>query len=175
MLYWDSSAIVASILNENISKEIDEFAKSFSSDCIYSAVMTPLEIESAIQRRLLEKSITEREADIARFTAAEFRKCVYLIASDFNVLDMALHMQKIYKLKPLDAIQLASARKLNSIKWFQFINFLHISQGSVAELETQIIISKNLQFFDSQTEDILLKELDEISRMIIGLQKSLRK
>ena len=110
MLYWDSSAIVASILNENISKEIDEFAKSFSSDCIYSAVMTPLEIESAIQRRLLEKSITEREADIARFTAAEFRKCVYLIASDFNVLDMALHMQKIYKLKPLDAIQLASAR-----------------------------------------------------------------
>lgn len=68
---------------------------------------------------------------------------------------------------------IAEGAARNSSK--EFINFLHISQGSVAELETQIIISKNLQFLDSQTEDILLKELDEISKMIIGLQRALRK
>ncbi len=68
---------------------------------------------------------------------------------------------------------IAEGAARNSSK--EFINFLHISQGSAAELETQIIISKNLQFLDSQMEDILLKELDEISKMIIGLQKSLRK
>lgn len=61
----------------------------------------------------------------------------------------------------------------NSYK--EFINFLHISQGSIAELETQLIISKNLLFLEPQTEEALLKELVEISRMIIGLQKSLRK
>src|SRR4030065_2485540 len=57
----------------------------------------------------------------------------------------------------------------------EFINFLHISQGSLSELETQLIISKNLQFLDSQTEEPLQRELDEISKMIIGLQRALRK
>jgi four helix bundle protein len=56
----------------------------------------------------------------------------------------------------------------------EFINFLNIAQGSIAELETQIIISKNLQLMESRIENSLLEELDEISKMIIGLQRSLR-
>ena len=57
----------------------------------------------------------------------------------------------------------------------EFINFLHIAQGSTAELETQILISRNLDFVSQNQADPLLKELEEISKMIIGLQKSLRK
>jgi four helix bundle protein len=56
----------------------------------------------------------------------------------------------------------------------EFINFLHIAQGSAAELETQTIISRNLNFINSKQSEPLLQELEEISRMIIGLQKSLR-
>jgi four helix bundle protein len=56
----------------------------------------------------------------------------------------------------------------------EFINFLHIAQGSTAELETQILISRNLDFVSQSQTEPLLKELEEISRMIIGLQKSLR-
>ena len=56
----------------------------------------------------------------------------------------------------------------------EFINFLHIAQGSASELETQILISGNLDFVSQSQADPLLKELEEISRMIIGLQKSLR-
>jgi four helix bundle protein len=56
----------------------------------------------------------------------------------------------------------------------EFINFLHIAQGSSAELETQILISSNLDFVTPDQADPLLQELEEISRMIIGLQKSLR-
>ncbi len=56
----------------------------------------------------------------------------------------------------------------------EFINFLHIAQGSTAELETQILISRNLQFITSSDTEPLLQELEEISKMIIGLQKSLR-
>jgi four helix bundle protein len=56
----------------------------------------------------------------------------------------------------------------------EFINFLHIAQGSTAELETQILISWNLNFVTQSQAQPLLKELEEISRMIIGLQKSLR-
>jgi len=57
----------------------------------------------------------------------------------------------------------------------EFINFLHIAQGSAAELETQILISQNLAFISQPQVDSLLEELEEISKMIIGLQKSLRK
>ena len=57
----------------------------------------------------------------------------------------------------------------------EFINFLHIAQGSAAELETQILISRNLNFVSQHQTDPLLTELEEISKMIIGLQKSLRK
>lgn len=109
MLYWDTSAVIASILNEKSGAEVDKVAKSVS-DKIYTAVITPLEIESAIQRRVGEQSITTKEADMGRLTAIEFRNQVFLIVMDHNVLDMALHLQKIYTLRPADSIQLACAR-----------------------------------------------------------------
>ncbi len=57
----------------------------------------------------------------------------------------------------------------------EFVHFLRISQGSIAELETQILIGQNLGHFKNTTIQALLDELDEISKMVIGLQKSLRK
>jgi four helix bundle protein len=55
----------------------------------------------------------------------------------------------------------------------EFENFLHIAQGSAAELETQII-SRELEFLLPDRTDWLLNELDEISRMIIGLHRKLK-
>jgi len=56
----------------------------------------------------------------------------------------------------------------------EFIQFLSIAQGSSSELETQLIISNNLGFL--KEEDMhLLDELDQISRMIIGLIRTLKK
>lgn len=61
----------------------------------------------------------------------------------------------------------------------EYINFLSIAQGSCSELETQLIIAKNLgygsnkQFFDNI--DPILEELNEISMMITGLKKSLHR
>ena len=54
----------------------------------------------------------------------------------------------------------------------EFIQFLSVAQGSIAELETQLIISQNLGYI--KEGDGVFSELDEISKMIIGLQKSLR-
>ena len=48
--------------------------------------------------------------------------------------------------------------------------FLAIAQGSISELETQIIISSKLGF--CVAPESLLSELDEISRMVVGLRKS---
>jgi len=52
----------------------------------------------------------------------------------------------------------------------EYIQFLYISLGSVSELETQLIISINLNFL---YEKKLLSDLNEIKRMLIGLIHSL--
>ena len=57
----------------------------------------------------------------------------------------------------------------------QFAYFLDIAQGSISELETQILISQNLRFLSSSQVEPLLHEMGEISRMVLGLKRSLDK
>jgi len=110
MLYWDTSALFAFVIAEKHSGQIrDQVAKQGVS-ATYTAIITPLEFESAIQRRLSERTLNLREADRARLFGVDFRKRAYLVPLDQNALDTALHLQKIYGLRPGDAIQLASAR-----------------------------------------------------------------
>jgi predicted nucleic acid-binding protein len=110
MLYWDTSALFAFVIAEKHSGQIrDQVAKQGVS-ATYTAIITPLEFESAIQRRLSERTLNLREADRARLFGVDFRKRAYLLPLDQNALDTALHLQKIYGLRPGDAIQLASAR-----------------------------------------------------------------
>jgi four helix bundle protein len=55
----------------------------------------------------------------------------------------------------------------------EFIQFLSISLGSLSELDTQILLSKELDFIDKATCDGLIIELDNIGKLIYGLMKSL--
>ena len=50
-----------------------------------------------------------------------------------------------------------------------YIQFLKIARGSGAEVETQIIISKNLGFIDEIECDELSMKITEIMKMINGL------
>ncbi len=54
-----------------------------------------------------------------------------------------------------------------------FSHFLDIAKGSSFELETQLIISKELNYLDKVNFENLTTELDEIQKMITGLQKRL--
>ncbi len=54
-----------------------------------------------------------------------------------------------------------------------FTHFLRIADGSIAELETQLIISVKLGF--SSNIELLLNEIVVIRRMLAALIKSLRK
>ena len=56
----------------------------------------------------------------------------------------------------------------------EFNNFLHIAQGSASELETQIFISRELEFLNQEVSGQLLQDLEDISKMVIGLQRSLK-
>ncbi len=53
----------------------------------------------------------------------------------------------------------------------ELIQFLYIALGSIAELETQLIISKELGFI---VNDDVLENLNEIRKQVFGLIKFLR-
>ena len=55
-----------------------------------------------------------------------------------------------------------------------FCHFLRIASGSVAELETQIEISKTLRFVSDEEHADLLKQTEEINKMIHGLINKLK-
>ena len=55
-----------------------------------------------------------------------------------------------------------------------FTRFLHISLGSAAELQTQLLISLNLNYLDKNKYEQLLAEAETISKMLSGLIKSVK-
>ena len=55
----------------------------------------------------------------------------------------------------------------------QFKNFLQISIGSCFEVETQLIISKELEYISEEELETISKELDSIMKMNHNLQKTL--
>lgn len=56
----------------------------------------------------------------------------------------------------------------------EFIQFLHIAQGSASEVETQLEIAYRLSYINGTEKSNLNKKLDDITKMIFGLQRSLK-
>ena len=56
----------------------------------------------------------------------------------------------------------------------EFHKFLSIASGSASELETQLIISKNLNYLNTENSESLINELITIQKMIQGLMKNLK-
>ena len=54
----------------------------------------------------------------------------------------------------------------------EIVRFLDIARGSIFELDTQIEISRQLDFLNTQEFNIIFNLLDETSRMLSGLRKS---
>lgn len=55
-----------------------------------------------------------------------------------------------------------------------FLRFLSIAQGSLAELETQLLIAGELELADQKETDTILSSAAELGRMLNGLQSKLR-
>ncbi len=54
-----------------------------------------------------------------------------------------------------------------------FMQFLRIAKGSLAELETQLLLSIDLQFVSLNEAQALLNSIDELSSMIYSFQSKL--
>nr|WP_297306892.1 four helix bundle protein [uncultured Flavobacterium sp.] len=56
----------------------------------------------------------------------------------------------------------------------EFLQFLYIALGSVQEIDTQLLISLNLEFISKSDYDNLMTKLNQISKMLFGLIKSIK-
>ena len=56
----------------------------------------------------------------------------------------------------------------------EFGHFINISRGSVAELETQILIAERRKFIEEEYSKNLQQLTTDISKMLMGLNKSLK-
>jgi four helix bundle protein len=57
----------------------------------------------------------------------------------------------------------------------EFLHFLRHATGSLAELETQLLIAERLQYASPREVEGLLKQVSEIGKLLNGLINSLRK
>ncbi|MDX1964283.1 MAG: four helix bundle protein [Pirellulales bacterium] len=57
----------------------------------------------------------------------------------------------------------------------EFLNFLSIAQGSLAEVETQLEIAFRLNYVQTTTFEEFLSETQQLTRMLFGLRNSLQK
>ena len=55
----------------------------------------------------------------------------------------------------------------------EYRHFLFIALGSCAELSTQILLAERLKYLNKTDSDLILREIDEISKMTMSLIKKL--
>ena len=56
----------------------------------------------------------------------------------------------------------------------EFLQFLSVASGSLAEAETQVMIANRLGMLEKSEMDSLLSQAEEISKMLGGLKRSLQ-
>lgn len=97
----------------------------------------------------------------------EIVKVIYKITSNFPQNQLYSLTNQIQRSAVSIPSNIAEWSARNSIK--EFIQFLYIAKWSAAELETQIIISKELWFIDSKTSEKLENDILEILKMLSSL------
>ena len=100
-----------------------------------------------------------------------FVKSVYVATSSFpseEKFGLVSQMRRAAVSVPVNIAE-GAARKGKK----EFIRFLHISLGSMTELDTLILLSKELGFVSEEESTEMINELDIIGKLIYGLIKSL--
>jgi four helix bundle protein len=103
--------------------------------------------------------------------AIDFVKQIYEITDNFPTSEKFGLVNQIRRAAVSIPSNIAEGQSRNSTK--EFRQFLAISLGSLAELETQLIIAKEIGYLPQSVLDGLLSPLDRMRKMIKGLAKGI--
>ena len=116
------------------------------------------------------KSRSYRDLEVWKLSI-DFVKKVYQVTHNFPDSEKFGLINQIRRAAVSIPSNIAEGQGRNSTK--EFKQFLAISLGSLAELETQLIIAKEIEYLTQDGLDALLSPLDRIRKMIKGLSKGL--
>jgi four helix bundle protein len=128
-----------------------------------------------IRRRfsvLEQKSRSYRDLRVWQ-EAIDFVKDIYLITAQFPATEVYGLTNQIRRAAVSIPSNIAEGQGRHSIK--EFSQFLGIALGSIAELETQLIISAQVGYLPQTEVELLLARSDDLRKMIKSLSNSLQK
>jgi four helix bundle protein len=98
---------------------------------------------------------------------------VYKVTDKFPKEEKFLLADQIHRSAISIPSNIAEGAARNTKK--EFVNFLHIAQGSLSELDTQIELAKRLKYIEEQSWkelDIMMERIDKMLTGLIRSQKS---
>jgi len=116
------------------------------------------------------KSRSYRDLEVWKLSI-DFVKKVYQVTHNFPGSEKFGLINQIRRAAVSIPSNIAEGQGRNSTK--EFKQFLAISLGSLAELETQLIIAKEIEYITQNGLDDLLSPLDRIRKMIKALSKGI--
>ena len=97
---------------------------------------------------------------------------IYKLTSDMPKKEQFGLISQMQRASVSIASNIAEGSKRNTNK--DFVHFLTIAHGSSAELETQLIILKELNFVNNEKIDILIEKTNEVMRILGKLIYSIK-
>lgn len=107
MRFWDSSAVVPLIVSENASAWARRALRSDSHGLIWA--LTPVEVRSALARRLRDGALTQSKYQRACSRADRLFQALPQIVALEPVCARALRLLDTHPMRAADALQLAAA------------------------------------------------------------------
>ena len=108
-----------------------------------------------------------------------WQKAIDLVTGVYRITD-SFPKREVYSLT--DQIRRAAVSVASNIAEGQahfnkteFLHFLRHSSGSLAELETQLLLAERLEYTDQAQTEVLLKQVGEVGKLLNGLINSLKK
>lgn len=96
---------------------------------------------------------------------------LYVVTADYPKTQLYGLVSQIQRAAVSIPSNIAEGYNCNSRK--EYIRYLSIALGSVAELETQLLISQEQRYITPAIAAPLLTELDELGKMLRTMQKNL--
>lgn len=94
-------------------------------------------------------------------------KCIYSVTTRFpkeELYGLVMQLRRTAVSIPSNIAE-GAARSSNK----EFIHFLYISLGSIAELDTQLLIAEEVGFLEFDDHQKILEKTDQIGKMLSGL------
>lgn len=101
----------------------------------------------------------------------ELTEQVYLATADFPQKEMYGLVSQLRRAAVSIPSNIAEGSSRRSTA--EFIRFINIASGSLAEVETQLLLSLRLGYLTADTLPGMQNACEEISKMLFALQKSL--